>query len=169
MDSKFIYFADEDISKELKELEHNKIYPFISNGRWAMHDLLIYLLSLTGPATVKFSTFSIFEPAIRAISNAVEEGKITEITALFDYTVKTNKLDVLYFADNVIKNIYLLPNHSKIILINNSDWLITVIGSANMSPNPRREAGVIFTDTENYVQFGSRFNKFIKEARKYEP
>ncbi len=156
MNTEFVYFSDKLLSKDIGTISQNMVKPFWSEGKWNMHDLLTFLLKTTGPAKVWLSTFSISEASIRAFNNAMDEGLITELNCLFDYTIKKNKLQLLVFASNVASDIRLTPNHSKIILIENDNWNLTVVGSANMTPNPRKEAGVILTDRNSYLHFKER-------------
>jgi len=129
-----------------------------------MYELLTFLLNITGPAKVYLSTFSISEASIRALNNAMDQGQITELYCLFDYTIKKNKLQLLVFASNVANDIRLTPNHSKIILIENSTWKLTVVGSANMTPNPRKEAGVILTDDSIFFHYKERLIQSMFEG-----
>ena len=160
--SDFIYFSGSDLRGDIGEIRHDQVKPFFSEGLWSMHDLMIYLLEITGPAKVWLSTFSISEAAIRAILAATEKQLITEMHCLFDHTIKKHKLSLLYFAWSVIGDITITANHSKIMLIENDQWKITVIGSANMTPNPRKEAGVIFTVDKTFDQFKNHLEKAIE-------
>ena len=168
MNSRFIYFADKEIGESIGKLKKDTIYPFWSNGRWAMHDLLSWLLKQTGPASVQLSTFSISEVALRTIAHLIETGVIEWLECLFDYTIQRNKLQLLFFASQLTTNIYIAPNHSKVILIENDDWKVAVIGSANMTPNPRKEAGVIITDAESFEKMQNKFHDIITESKKIE-
>ena len=149
----FIHFASKDLKKDIGEIQPDTIKPYWSEGRWSMHELLFYLLTITGPAKVYLSTFSISEITVRAFALAIEDKSITELHCLFDYTIKKNKLNLLYFAGNVTSKIKLAPNHSKVILIENDDWTLSVVGSANMTPNPRNEAGAIFTQKDIFDKY----------------
>ncbi len=168
MNSRFVYFADKEIGENIGKLKKDTIYPFWSNGRWAMHDLLSWLLKQTGPASVQLSTFSISEVALRAVAHLIETGVIEWLECLFDYTIQRNKLQLLFFASQLSTNIYIAPNHSKVMLIENEQWKITVIGSANMTPNPRKEAGIIMTDTDNFVKMQNAFQQVLNESKKIE-
>lgn len=168
MENQFIYFADKEIEKHIGKLKKNTIYPFVSNGKWAMHDLLIFMLKKTGKAEVFVSTFSISEIALRAINNAVKNGVINSLQCLFDYSIKKNKLNLIYFAKQITSEIYLNANHSKIILIKNKNWKITIIGTANMTTNPKIEAGVIFTEVNIFNEYEKLMKEIITKSRKYD-
>lgn len=160
----FIHFASKELEKDIGDIKPDQVKPFWSEGKWSMHELIFYLLDITGPAKVWLSTFSISEIAVRAFSLAIENGYITELYCLFDYTIKRHKLNLLYFAKNIINDIKLSANHSKLFLIENNHWNISVVGSANMTPNPRKEAGAIFTDINTFVSFKRHFLKALESG-----
>lgn len=164
MESEFIYFSGRDLRADIGPIVQNQIKPFFSEGRWSMHDLLLYLLEITGPVEIWLSTFSISEAAIRAIFTAGENGLIRQVHCLFDHTIQKNKLSLLFFANNVVTDIAISANHSKLLLLENETWKIVVVGSANMTPNPRKEAGVIFTTPEAYFHFKDHLVRSIQEG-----
>lgn len=164
MNEEFVYFSSHDLREDIGEIRHDQIKPFFSEGRWSNHDLLIYLLGITGRAQVWISTFSISEAAIRALFDASERGLIASVRCLFDHTIPKNKLSLLFFAHNVVTDIYITANHSKIMLIENDQWKISVVSSANMTPNPRKEAGVIFTTPEVFDIYRTHLEQSMFEG-----
>lgn len=166
--SEFIYFAARDLRQDIGTITQDQIKPFFSEGLWSMHDLMMYLLEITGPAKVWISTFSISEAAIRAIHLGIEKGWITEIHCFFDQTIRKHKVGLLFFANNIVNNVIgdisIGANHSKLVLIENDHWSISVVGSANMTPNPRKEAGVIFSDKSTLEFYKSHLVKSISEG-----
>lgn len=164
MSIEFIHFSSRHLEEDIGTIEPDKIIPFFSDGKWAMHELMVYLLAFTGPSKVWLSTFSISEVSIRAFMNGIDAGLITELHCIFDHTIRKHKLELLYFACNVVTEITLSANHSKLILIENDKWKITVIGSANMTPNPRKEAGVIFINHNTFDHYKQHLVKLISEG-----
>lgn len=164
MEEEFQYFSKEDIKKDIGHIEQNQVKPFFAEGHWSMHDLFLYLLHITGRAEIWMSTFSISEAAIRAIFDANDRLKVIKIHCLFDHTIPKNKLSLLFFAHNVVSDIAISANHSKVLLISNDRWKVTVVSSANMTPNPRKEAGVIFTTPEAFEFYKSKLETAIKEG-----
>lgn len=164
MPEDFIYFSGRDLRKDIGDIMQNQVKPFFSEGLWSMHDLMLYLVEITGPAEVWLSTFSISEAAVRAIHLALEDGYITNIHCLFDHTVSKHKLGLLYFTSNIATEVILTANHSKIMLIKNDRWKVSVVGSANMTPNPRKEAGVIFTTESTFDFYHAHLVKSIAEG-----
>ena len=91
------------------------------------------------------STWAIMEDAVREYLNMKSRSLITELHAIFDYKVKTQKTEALLLAENEFTSVSLAKNHSKVTVITNADWGITVVGSANQTRNPRIERGVVCT------------------------
>jgi hypothetical protein len=149
---------------ELNALEKDVIFPFASEAKFSMHELLEYLLHLTGPAAVRITSFSITEIAIRSFLNLMENGRITSLECIFDLAVKRHRLGLLYFMNNVVSSIALTKNHSKLILVKNSVWNVTVIGSANFNVNDKIETGVISTQREFFRFFDQRFTRWFQEG-----
>ena len=155
MKANFIHFQYKQLQTDIGTISPGQAYPFSSEGKWSNHELFLYLLSLAGKSEVWLSTFSISEVSIRSFASAIDDGLISKFHCIFDHTIKKNKLDLLFFANNIVTDATLLPNHAKLLLIRNENWQISVIGSANMTPNPRKEVGVIFT-------IPSIFNDYLK-------
>lgn len=146
----------------------NQTVPFIQKGDWAIYEILPFLLSVTGNANVKIATFNISEDSLRAIFFLLEKKNIDSIKLLVDMNVRRHKLDMLLFAANIMSDVRLTSNHSKILLVENSDWQVGVVGSANLNKNPRYESGFVFTNTEFYNYFSKEFdNIFENDSIKY--
>ncbi|MBN2747350.1 MAG: hypothetical protein JXR34_11550 [Bacteroidales bacterium] len=159
-----IYFSKKDLTRDIGDIKPGMIKPWFSIGRWSAHELLIYLLSITGPAHVFLSTFSIGEASVRAFYQAHENNHMLSLKILIDYTAKKHRPELLNFAENIGASFKISNNHSKIILIENADWNITVVGSGNMTPNPRYEAGVIFTQAKTYLEYHTALTEVFNEG-----
>jgi len=143
--------------RKIPEIEKNKTIPFASAAEFSMHELLEFLLQKTGPATVRVSTFSISEIAIRSFFNLMEQGTIYRLECLFDLSVKRHKLGLLYFVNNIASSIAISKNHAKFILIENADWAIVVVGTANFQVNDKNEVGIISTEPGFYKFYSDIF------------
>lgn len=116
---------------------------YYSEIEFSMHELLDAILQMTGPASVWISSFSISEVAIRTFHRLSEDRVITDLHCIFDQSVKRHRLGLLFFALNVSGKVSLAKNHAKIILIENENWKLTVLSSANFNVNDKIEAGII--------------------------
>lgn len=167
MIEKLTIFTKKALEEEIGEIRPLSIKPYWSNGKWSTHDLLVYLLSITGPAELLMSTFSIGETAITTLYHLFKEGQIKKLDLLIDYTAKKHRLELLNFAANMGAQIRIESNHSKVLLLQNESWNITVVGSGNMTPNPRYEAGVIFTYADTYQQYHQIISEIFKNAHSW--
>ena len=123
----------------------DQIMPFVSLGDWSTHDLLFFLLEQTGPASVYFTTWAISEYAIRQLYNLIEKGMILELKGIFDYRNGIRKPAELQFLEKISTEIKPAKCHAKVTVLQNDNWGISIVGSANYTRNPRIEAGVLFT------------------------
>lgn len=119
---------------------------YVSLGDWSTHDLLFFLLEQTGPARVYFTTWAISEYAIRQLYQFIEHGLILELKGIFDYRNGIRKPAELQFLQKITTDIKAAKCHAKVTVIENDNWGISVVGSANYTRNPRIEAGVLCCD-----------------------
>jgi len=123
----------------------DQVIPYVSLGDWSSHDLLFFLLEQTGPAGVWFTTWAISEYAIRQLYQFVEHGMILQLKGIFDYRNGVRKPAELQFLRQITTEIKPAKCHAKVTVIENDNWGISIVGSANFTRNPRIEAGVLFT------------------------
>ena len=160
--------------KTLKKLENlklqkNKDIPFVSDAEFSTHELISHLLNQTGPSAVRISSFSISEMAIRSFFNLQESGQITSLSCLFDFNVKRHKLGLLFFASNVVSCIRLTKVHAKLIFIDNEDWNLVVVTSANLNINDKKEVGIIINSRDHYSFYSEKYNQWFEEALNISP
>jgi len=155
--------------QHLGEIKPGATIATSSSGEYSMHELLEYLLGITGPASVQVSSFSISEVAIRTFYNLMEKGTITQMECLFDISVKRHKLGLLYFVNNIGCRIALSKNHAKILLLENTNWKLVVVGSANLQLNDKNEVAVISTDPGFYYYYSNTFRLWFSKALTISP
>ncbi len=139
----FIGRANQKLEKIIGKISPDESCHFASMGDWSTHDLLFYLLQITGPARVYFTTWAISEYAIRQLYHFIEQGYILELKGIFDYRNGVHKPAELQFLKKITTDIKAAKCHAKVTVIENEKWGITIIGSSNYTRNPRIEAGVI--------------------------
>jgi len=135
-----------ELAATIGELVPDEAIQFSTGGRWSLHQLLEYVLHKTGPAKIWMTTWTITEEPMRVLLHLLRSGNITELHAVFDYRIEKRKPEAFQLASNILTRIKLTKCHAKVLVIQNEDWNVTVLGSANFSNNPRVEAGTIFTD-----------------------
>lgn len=161
---KFDYISSQHdyLSKYLKDFE-NKTTLFSSNGKWAMHHLIAFILKKhTEPAHVMLSTFSLSTEAAHFLINYADSYLIKSLKLIFDTKTKSNNAKAIKLIQNKFE-IYYTNIHAKVTLIHNDNHNITIIGSGNLTANPRIETGVIFTDKETFNFNLNWLNESIKQ------
>jgi hypothetical protein len=126
-------------------LKKNTTIHYVSNGEWSTHELIIHLLGLIGPADLYFTTWSLKEYPVRLFLDAMEDGRIKRLCALLDSRVKVRNPDVLMLAQQNFSMIRQYDCHAKVTVLMSDQWTVSIVGSANMTNNPRLEAGLIST------------------------
>jgi hypothetical protein len=134
------------IEEMIGTLQTGTIINYKTAGRWSSHDLLLHVLKQIGPATLYFSTWTISEFAIRQLLEQANEGNLKMIHGLFDYKIPERKGKVLQLARAICTNIKLTKVHAKVWVLENKNWCVANVGSANFSNNPRIEAGVLMSN-----------------------
>jgi len=119
---------------------------FATAGNWSTHDLVLHLVRLTGPAHMTMATWSITEAAIRPIVAALKDGGLLSLNLLADWNVTKHCPDAIQLARANATNFRLAGCHAKVAVLHNAKPDLTIVGSANLTTNPRIEAGVLTAD-----------------------
>lgn len=139
----------ERVNQTFERLSPDKVQPFFAPGDWQLYHLVEWILKQTGPAEMFVSSFSVSEEFIRAL-NRLKESYIQDLSMLIDYRTAAKALRLSLFTNNVCDMLHLGNNHSKIILVKNDRWKVTVVTSQNQTRGNRFEAGMLSTLTQHY-------------------
>lgn len=137
---------------------------WVSEGEWNMHQLLLGLLKITGPAAVMISSYAMGETPARILAQLKTEGMITQISCLLDSRIDVRSPSSLQLIRNISDGFALVMTHAKVTLISNKEWSITVVGSANYTENKRFETGVITCDINPYTLNETWIQKAFQDA-----
>lgn len=119
---------------------------YVSHGEWSTHELIMHLLTITGPAHLYFTTWSLKEYPVRLLLEAIEDKRLLSISCILDSRVKARNPEVLQLAKNSFVNCREYDCHAKVFVLETESWMVTMVGSSNMTNNPRVEACVLSTD-----------------------
>lgn len=125
----------------------NSIY-FMTDGAWSNIDIIECLLSITGPVDISFCTWSISTDAIRKFTEWQTAGLIKSLHVIMDQGIRNRKPEIHQQALVAFKNLRLIKCHAKVAVICNANYNFVIIGSANLTNNPRKEAGLIIRSQE---------------------
>jgi hypothetical protein len=136
------------IENKIGQLTPGKSVWFKTDGAWSSYHLLEYILQLTGPAEVCFTTWSISEVAITKFLAWKANGSITDLHAVIDTGLRNRKPAIYHQAVAAFPKLKIAHCHAKATVVISGSHHITFIGSANYTKNPRKEVGVIIWDKE---------------------
>ena len=131
------------------------------DNRIQLFDVIDKILSETGSAEIYISTFSTSEEFLRRIYKLKDQGRITKATMLIDLKASRKTVNLYTFISSVFDDVYLAENHSKVILIKNEKWQVSICTSQNQTRGNRTESGMISTDPCIFLDLQQRFADII--------
>jgi len=135
----------------------NAIYHYASGGVWSAHDLLLHLIrTTTGPARLTATTWTMSSGPCQALISALHAGHITAMAMLFDWRVQVRCPEAVGLAQHYATDVRLSTCHAKVYVLENMEWGVVMLGSANLTNNPRIEAGIVDTNV-GAAQFHARW------------
>lgn len=158
------------------DLSDGKTVFFVTAGSWATHDLLRYVLNITGPAEVKCFTWAVSIPGAAEIIKMITSGLITKCDFMAHYLMRKMCADAMAMLQNHCHKCVGACNHRKGFILKNDRWWVSCIGSANYSNNPTIEGGALTTNPEVYAMHEKWLNpifdneeNFIEKISDYAP
>lgn len=137
---------------------------FRTDGAWSTIDIIGYLLEQCGCSDIYFSTWSIGPDAIRAFHEWKESGAVKIASGIVDEGFRNRKPDIFHQALNTFDQLKFFKSHAKVAVIKGDIMSVTLMGSANMTRNPRTEVGIIIPGD----QIAEKNIQWIMEAKSYE-
>ncbi len=144
------------------------LLPLCANGYQAylsnalqVADVLKWVLSQTGAADVRMTSFSISEEFLRRIFFIEKEGLVRSLDIVLDFKATNKTLKLWPFIAQTVENCYLADNHSKILLVSNELWKVAVVMSQNLTRGNRYESGFITTDAAVFNNLHQQLNYVI--------
>jgi len=121
---------------------------FVSAGNLSLHVLLEQLIKYYGPgANLYISTWAVKEAPARSLLKMKDSGELKDLFGVFDYRIKTIDTKGFQLVEGLFNKYTLTKNHAKVLVLNYPYFSVTIVTSANLSNNPRIEAGIISTRT----------------------
>lgn len=148
------------IDQIIKPLSKAPLQAYLDN-RIQLFDVIEKILSETGPSEIYISTFSISEEFLRRIFRLRQRGWLTKATMLADLKASRKTVNLYTFISNTFDDVYLAENHSKVILIRNTKWMVSICTSQNQTRGNRTESGMITTDPRIYMDLMERFSEIV--------
>jgi hypothetical protein len=145
----------------IRPIGQHPLQAYLDN-RIQLFDVIEKILSETGPAKVYISTFSTSEEFLRRIYRLKREGRISRATMLADLKASRKTVILYSLISHTFDECYLAENHSKVILIENSRFRVSICTSQNQTRGNRTESGMISTDPAVYETLLDEFKSIVK-------
>lgn len=127
-------------------IRDNTCVHWVSDGDWSTHELLHSILQLAGPADVYLSSYAFSEYPARLIADLKERKVIKNLYCIIDSRLDVRSASALTIIRNVATRCELLNTHAKVTVIENDEYSIAIVGSANYTTNKRYESGIVVTE-----------------------
>lgn len=136
-----------NINTLLKPLSEKPIQAYFGQGLHTL-GLLGWLLPQTGKADVWVSSYSTSEPFLNGFILLKEKGRIRHSAILLDQRAARKTLHLEQLLDSAFERVFLGQNHSKLLLLRNSQMTVSVVTSQNQTYGARAESTIITTDPQ---------------------
>lgn len=148
------------VDQIIRPLSDAPLQAYLDN-RVQLFDIIEKVLSETGPAKICISTFSTSEEFLRRIFRLRKRGLLTKAIMLTDLKASRKTVNLYSFISNVFDEVFLAENHSKVILIQNARWMVSICTSQNQTRGNRTESGMITTDPRIFLDLQRQFSDIV--------
>lgn len=151
------------VNRVLHPLRKKPLQAYLTNTL-QVADVVEWCLGQLDPAyTIRQTSFSISEEFVRRLHLLRRDGKVKDIQLLLDLKATNKTLRLWPFLVQTIDQVFLVDNHSKLILIErDTDPLnVAIITSQNLTRGNRHESAIITTDTEVYATLLASFQDLM--------
>lgn len=134
-----------DINSFLRPVQDTSIQAYFGQGLHTL-SLLRWLLPQTGSADVFLSSYSTSEPFLNCFHILKRKRLVRKSMILLDQRAARKTIQLERLLSEAFDNVFLGQNHSKILLIRNSNFSVSVVTSQNQTYGGRAESTIITTD-----------------------
>ena len=151
-----------DIKELLKPLAEKPIQAYFGQGLHTL-GLLHWILAQTGRASVFVSSYSTSEPFLNGFYLLRQKGMVEKGMLLLDERAARKTVQLEHLMTGAFDNVFLGQNHSKVLLVHNRQWKVSVVTSQNQTYGNRAESTIITTDGDVYEQLLKQMEYSIVE------
>lgn len=135
-------------SEVIGKITTEGIQVLVSNGQFSLWHIIESILDQYGPAKLWFTTWALSETTARNLCNWLENGKLKSIYGILDYRSKNNHEAAYFLADMNFTKIKTARCHAKVTVLKGKNFNISIMGSSNLTENPRIEVNVLLDNEE---------------------
>lgn len=134
-----------DIDTLLRPLAEVPAQAYFGQGLHTL-GLLSWILGQTGRADVAVSSYSTSEPFLNGFFLLRKKGLVASASILLDQRAARKTLKLERLLDASFDNVFMGQNHSKLLLVRNGRFTVSVITSQNQTYGARAESTVLLSD-----------------------
>ena len=149
-------------SKILRPLATHPLQSHLGRGLHTL-GLLGWILEQTGPADVYVSTFSTSDAFLRGFYNLKKKDLVLKSVLLADLKASKKTYKLYKEMQQNFDAVYLGQNHSKVVLVQNDRWTVTVISSQNQTYGDRAECTLVTTSQEVFYEQYCGFRDIVDD------
>jgi hypothetical protein len=123
--------------------------------------LLKFLLKQTGPADIYISTFSTSDAFLRGYYLLRQKTTIRHSVMLTDFKASRKTINLYKMMRSCFDEVYMGMNHSKVVLITNDKFNVSVVTSQNQTYGDRCESTVVTTKKGVFVSLYKGFSDTV--------
>ena len=149
-----------DIDTLLKPLYRCSMQCYLGKGLHTL-GLLGWILCQTGRADIYVSTFSTSDAFLSGFLNLRKKGLVGKAVLVADLKASKKTLQLKRLMQNCFDKVCLSMNHSKIVLVQNERWTVSVISSQNQTYGDRAECTMVTTSQQSFLELFSGLKDLI--------
>ena len=139
------------VDEILRPLSAQSSQYFLGKGLHTL-GLLGWILSQTGKADVWVSTFSTSDAFCSGFLNLRKKDLVGKASLVADLKASKKTIQLAKLMSSCFENVYLAQNHSKIVLVQNDRWTVSVISSQNQTYGDRAECTMSMDYSKELLQ-----------------
>ena len=152
-----------DINTMLRPLAEKPVQAYFGQGLHTL-GLLGWLLGQTGRADVYVSSYSTSEPFLNGFALLRDRGLVARSVLLLDQRAARKTLKLERLMAGAFEHVMLGQNHSKLLLIQNAGWTVSVVTSQNQTYGARAESTIICTDPQVFDVLQQQFFHIVADG-----
>lgn len=114
--------------------------------------LIGWILEQTGKANVYVSTFSTSEAFLSGFFNLKKKNLVDKSVLVADLKASRKTVELYRLMSACFDSVFLSMNHSKVVLVWNDKYSVTVISSQNQTYGDRAECTMVTTDKQCFSE-----------------
>lgn len=133
----------------------------MTKGQFSLLDMIEECLLITGPCDLALSTWTAGLDDVKKAGILLEKGIVQSVRLLIDHAFAATKPEYCAAVVHVFgqESVRTTRNHSKIALLSNDIWTVSIRSSMNLNRNPRFEQFDIDTCPDVHAFYSAFFNE----------